>query len=153
VNAAASPQTPAPDYNRPEFPANPAVAAPPILETNGGEGMVPAEQGPGIGPTAAFHRVAAGMGSTSVRSRQPSVRSPDLSDRLTRIARAKGMLSGEGIDVYLSNSGAILRGTVRAPGNSVLLANLLALEPEVQQIDNQLVVEGTGTPSSARTGR
>ena len=61
---------------------------------------------------------------------------------MTQIARSKGMLPGQGIDVYLSNNIALLHGTVRTPGDSVLLANVLALEPEVLQIDNRLVAFG-----------
>jgi len=72
---------------------------------------------------------------------------------LTRIARTKGMLSGQGIDVYLSNNVARLEGTVRTPGDCVLLASVLALEPGVRQIDNRLVAEGSGTLSSNRKSR
>ena len=39
-------------------------------------------------------------------------------------------------------------GAVHTPQDRVLLANVLALEPEVSLIDNRLVVEGSGTPAS-----
>ena len=80
---------------------------------------------------------------------QPYPRSPELSDRLTRIALAKGMLSDHGIDVYLSNHVALVQGAVRTSGDSVLLANVLALEPEVRRIDNRLIAHGAGLISSS----
>ena len=67
---------------------------------------------------------------------------------MTRIARSKGMLSGQGIDVYLSNDTARVQGTVRTAHDCVLLPSVLALEPDVRQIDNRLVVEGSGTASA-----
>ena len=151
---AASPQSPGPEYNNlSELPTFPELTPAPLFETNGGEGTGPAEQGLGMAlgfglPSAwnvTLPRVGTGAASAPP---QPYVRSPELSDRLTRIAVAKGMLAGQGIDVLLSNSIARLQGTVHTPDNCVLLANVLALEPEVSQIDNRLVVEGAGTPPS-----
>jgi hypothetical protein len=111
----------------------------------------------GIGPPAAWN-VAAGRVGT--RAASPSAarpplytRSPELSGRLTRIARTKGMLSGPGIDVYLGNNTALLQGTVRTSGDCAVLASILALEPEVGQIDNRLIAEGSGTLSSNRKSR
>jgi hypothetical protein len=83
------------------------------------------------------------VASTSA-SGQGYVRSPGLSDRLTRIARSNGMLAGPGIDVLLGNGTAVLRGCVHTGENRIVLANLIGLEPGVQQVDNGLVVEGLG---------
>jgi hypothetical protein len=79
---------------------------------------------------------------------QQFAHSRELSDRLTQIARTKGMLSGKGIKVYLSNNIALLQGAVRTPGDRVLLAYVLNLEPEVRWIDNQLVVKGSSELSA-----
>jgi hypothetical protein len=70
--------------------------------------------------------------------------SPELSARMTSIARARGMLAGQGINVYLSNNAALLQGTVRTPNDRDALANVLGLEPEVQRIDNRLQVNAAG---------
>ena len=61
---------------------------------------------------------------------------------MTQIARSKGLLSGPGIDVYLGNNVALMQGAVCTPSDCVLLASVLALEPEVRQIDNRLVAIG-----------
>jgi hypothetical protein len=153
---APSPQSPAPEYNFPEFPTIPEFAPPPLFEMTGWEGPNPADQGIGMGlgiePPAAWNinvpRAGTRAASASAVRPQLSTRSPELSDRLTRIARTKGILVGQGIDVYLSNSIAILQGTVRTSGDCALLASVLALEPEVRQIDNRLVAEGAGAISS-----
>ncbi len=161
LNVTLPPQSPAPKYNLFELPTITEFGPPSFPETSGWEGTSPAEQALGmtlgIGSSAASYvpvpRVGARAASASAARPQPYTRSPDLSGRLTRIARTKGMLSGHGIDVYLSNNMALLQGTVRTPGDRVLLANVLALEPEVRQIDNRLVVEGYGTLSSNRESR
>ena len=54
------------------------------------------------------------------------------------------MLAGAALNVYLGNHVALLQGEVRSPGDRTLLANVIGLEPEVQQIDNQLVAAGSG---------
>ena len=131
-NAVVAP-SPAPGINAP---ANPNPGPAPASETNAGEGAAPA-----VGPAALMMPDVQG-GPPRAFGSQPYVRSPELSALLTRIARSKGMLSGEGIDVYMSNRAARLEGVVRTPANRVLLANVLALEPEVRQIDNRLVPEG-----------
>lgn len=91
-----------------------------------------------------------GMGGTSPAApgMQPYAHSLRLSDLLTRIARSKGIMDSKAIDVYLSNNVALVQGAVHTPQDRVLLANVLALEPEVSLIDNRLVVEGSGTPAS-----
>ena len=71
---------------------------------------------------------------------QPYSFSPDLSDRITSIARARGMLASQGISVYLSNDIALLQGTVRTPSDRDTLASVLSLEPDVYRIDNRLEV-------------
>ena len=146
---------PSQSRNRPEL-RQPRV---PRLGCGGGAGL--AEQAPAapsgieLPAVSTFNAPRGGMGeaSRSPRSGQPYVRSTELSDRLTQIASSKGMLSGEGIDVFVSNDITILRGAVHTAGNRALLANLLALEPEVQQIDNQLVVDGAGPLSANPTNR
>ena len=156
-----SPQTPAPEYNVPELPTIPESAPSLFPETNGWEGTSPVEQALGmtfgVGPPAAWNvtvpRAGTRTATVSTARPQPYARSPELSDLLTRIARTKGMLSGHGIDVYMSNDIALLQGTVRTPGDRVLLANILGLEPTVQQIDNRLVVERSDAISSTRESR
>jgi len=126
------------------------------------EGVGPMEQGlgpavQGIEAASAVVPAVSAVTVPSVRLRaafpspagsQPYTRSPELSERLTRIARDKGMLSGQGIDVYLvGNRVARLQGTVRTSGDRALLANVVGLEPEVYQVDNRLVVEGAATVS------
>jgi hypothetical protein len=76
--------------------------------------------------------------------RQSFSRSPELSDRLTMLARTRGMLVGKGINVYLSNNIALIQGTVRTPTDSAALASVLGLEPEVEHIDNRLSVGAMG---------
>ena len=98
---------------------------------------------------ASWHTCGTGFGRTTATLRPLA----DLSDRLTRIARTRGMLFGQGIDVYLSNNKALVQGIVHSPGDSALLANVLALEPEVRQIDNRLVPEGSGGLSSNSESR
>jgi len=123
------------------------VPLPPGMTAAEVAGLLPQLLGtpPAVPAVANSIGARSGTGAPSVsRGAEIPVRSPELSERLTRIARSKGMLAGQGIDVYFSNNVAVVRGTVRTHGNGVLLANLLALEPEVQQIDNQLDVVGAG---------
>jgi len=68
---------------------------------------------------------------------------------LTRIARTKGMLAGQAIDVYLSGNVALIEGVVRTRANRVLLGNVVSLEPDVSRIDNRLAVAGSGDYSSS----
>ena len=96
-------------------------------------GMNPAE--PALGLTRGIEQPVAA-------SPQPYSRSSELSDLLTHIARSKGLLSGPAIDVYVSNKVTLIQGAVGTPGDCVLLARVLALQPEVQQIDNRLVAVG-----------
>jgi hypothetical protein len=71
---------------------------------------------------------------------------------LTQIARTKGLLFGPAIDVYLSKNIAIMQGAVGTPADCVLMAKVLALEPEVQQIDNHLVAIGPTRPMAENPG-
>jgi hypothetical protein len=71
---------------------------------------------------------------------QPFALSHDLSERLTSIARNRGMLVSNGINVYLSNDAALIQGVVRTPSDRAALASVLGLEPEVARIDNRLQV-------------
>jgi len=75
---------------------------------------------------------------------------PEISARLTRIARARGMRTPTGITVSVGDGTAVLRGVVGAPYDRTVLANLARLEPGIWRIDNQLAVQsqpvGTGRP-------
>ena len=161
LQPAVSTQPAAPVNNLPAAQTIPESAVPAPLETNGSDGASPTEQAvgmtPGAAPSAAWNFTAAGAGShttsPSAVRRQTYTRSPQLSDRLTQIARAKGMLTGPSIDVYLGNHVALLQGAVRTTDDGTLLTNVLALEPDVQQIDNRLVTPGTGPQPSSRQGQ
>jgi hypothetical protein len=143
LNAAFSPQSPVAERNAPELPSITNSAPLSVSETSGPEGTV---------------RIAPALGLTSrsapsaASPRQPYSRSPELSDRLTQIARTKGLLFGRAIDVYLSKNVAIMQGAVGTPADRVLMAKVLALEPEVQQIDNHLVAIGPTRPMAENPG-
>jgi hypothetical protein len=159
-NAAASSQSRMPDYNLAELQSAADFAALLNPDMNGLEGTGLAEQplgtAPGIGPSAASNSTAQRRGaaatSTAVPRPQTYIRSPELSDRLTQIARNKGLLRGPAIDVYLSNNVALLQGAVGKPGDCALLASLLAIEPEVQQVDNRLVAIGATQTTAENLG-
>ena len=131
-----------------------------LPETNGEtEGAAPTAA-PADPPTMApvigraIIAVAAPQAGGTFANAGPFARSAELSDRLTRIARAKGMLAGSGLNVYLGNHVALLQGEVRSPGDRTLLANVIGLEPEVRLIDNQLVpAAGSGGVSSNPSDR
>ncbi len=116
------------------------------------------EQGAGMTSAAAagaaWSYTLAGSTNRAATTRpEPYVRSPELSDRLTRIARVRGMLAGSGIDVYLSGNDALVQGVVRTAANRAVLGNVLGLEPDVSRIDNRLAVQGYGNrPSNVSTG-
>ena len=139
-NAAVPPQSSAPAYNGPGPPASAGLAVPSFPGTNGWEAVGAALPSPGPA-----HYVATGAGPASPRAGQPFVRSAEISAELTRIARANGMLAGPGIDVYLRNHVAVMEGAVRTQADRVLLANVLALEPQVRQTDSRLIIAGSGT--------
>jgi hypothetical protein len=142
--------------NGPALNATPGPQIGPQAAGGTPENMGAAEEGlemlPGIVPPAASPAAARqyGTGAASPGSHgvQSYTRSERLSDFLTRIARSKGILAGQAIDVYLSNNVALVQGAVHRPGDRVLLANVLNLEPEVSRIDNRLVVEGASTAAS-----
>ncbi len=146
------------------YPANPGLAP-----VNAIPGAVPAGTTPGsaqqnttgIGPGAEQQNAnpgtapAATANVTPQRGRfhtasvlsanpQPYSLSPELSDRLTSIARTRGMLVGKGINVYLGDNVALLQGTARTPNDRNTLANVLSLEPGVGHIDNRLLVRANG---------
>ena len=77
-------------------------------------------------------------------------RSTAVSDRLTRIARDRGMLASPAIDVYLSGHVAILEGTVRTTHDRDLLANVAGLEPGIHQVYNGLATQSLGDASCVR---
>jgi hypothetical protein len=92
-----------------------------------------------VGPTWNYAAGSLAKGAVSFRA-QSSVRSPELSARLTRIARARGMLAGPGINVYLNGDVAVVQGTVRSTADRTLLCNVLGLEPNISRVDDRLVV-------------
>jgi hypothetical protein len=131
----------------------------------GPEGMMPLEQGPGIPsgvetPGAAtpaamstpYPRGWAFAASSLTGRSSSNARSTELSDRLTQIARDKGMLAGRRINVSLVGDTAVVEGTVRTPGDRAMLANVLSLEPRVQRIDNRLYAEEPKTAKSGSLG-
>ncbi len=106
LQAPLEPQSPQPgNGNRPELPTAPQVTPPAVPEAGAPEGTGQAQQTPGVTYGLASPHASAAGG-------QAYTRSPEFSDRLTRIARSRGVLIGQGIDVYLSNNVAPLRGTV-----------------------------------------
>ncbi len=99
-------------------------------------------------PAVSLVTVPRGSERTALRipDRSSLRRSPEASDRLTRIARDRGMLVGSGIDVYLSGQVAILQGNVRTAHDRELLANIAGLEPGIQQVYNGLATDDSGVP-------
>ena len=114
LNAAVSPQSPAAERDAPELPSITNSAPLSVPETNGPEGTV--RTAPALGLTP-------GTAAPAASPQQPYSRSPELSDRLTQIARTKGLLFGPAIDVYVSNNVALIQGAVGTPSDSTLLAN------------------------------
>ncbi len=149
VNPGATPENTPPGYT----PAG-ATSGGAQQGTNFGaatEGMNPgaAQQSatPGATPAAvnaAPQRAKFYTASVLSTRRQPFTRSPELSNRLTSIARNRDMLVGKDINVYLSNDVALVQGTVRTPADSAMLASVLGLEPDVEHIDNRLSVAAMG---------
>jgi hypothetical protein len=77
----------------------------------------------------------AGGGAGRLAAGAPLVRSPRLSELLTRIAQQRDMpVAGRGIDVYMSNNVAVVEGEVRTAVDRALLANVLSLEPGVGRV-------------------
>ena len=151
VQAAVSTQAPAPANTLPAAQTLVESVPPSFLETNGWDGTSPADQGlglpSGIAPSAAWNVTVGGVGppaAASAASPQLYIRSPQLSNRLTEIARSKHMVFGQGVDVYLGNNVAVLQGAVHTTADSALLASVLALEPDVRHIDNRLFIGGAG---------
>jgi hypothetical protein len=144
ANTAIAPPTAAPNNN--SNLANNAAA----LLTN--SEFAPESMIPQANPTPAIAYVAGGQESGinevigSAGRGQPFVHSVELSDQMTRIARSKNLLVGQRIDVSLSNHVARIQGVVHTPADGELLINVLALEPDVQHIDNRLLVERTSMP-------
>jgi hypothetical protein len=124
------------------------TAQPPVPGTNA-PGASPA-QGPGMtpnAPTMPGWSFATGQNDNrAAASVDTFTRSPELSDRLTRIARSRGMLVGPVIDVLVSGNVAMVQGKVRTQANRLLLGNIVGLEPDVSRIDNRLTVSGFAKP-------
>ncbi len=140
LNAGVSPQSPAAERDAPELSSIMNLAPLLVPKTNGPEGTV--RTAPTLGLRAPG---TPGRGSAPpvAGPQQPYYRSPELSDRLTQIARTKGLLFGPAIDVYVSNNVALIQGAVGTPSDSTQLATALAHEPGVLRIDNRLVALGS----------
>jgi hypothetical protein len=130
-NAAPLQQSSAPGQNLQVMPGSQYSAQATYGSINGSEDAVRVQ--PVFAPTP-----AGGPRSAII---QPYIRSPILSERLTRIARSKGALSASNIDVYMRNSSALVQGTVPTEADGALLSSVLALEPGLQHIDNRLIIE------------
>jgi hypothetical protein len=65
---------------------------------------------------------------------------PTVSAHLTQIARDHGIAVPSGIQVYMSNGTAILRGSVISPHEQQLVANLAGLEPGIWRVASELTV-------------
>jgi hypothetical protein len=143
-----------PRYATAELQGEPTVAPAVPEETNGLPAAAPAAPNlrmpvgaePAVQPAVAIptgqrFRMQVGFTPHTRPQLNTFIRSEELSNHLTSIARNKGMLTGSDIDVYLSDEVAIVQGKVRSPGDRTLLANVLSLNPGVQQIDNRLVVQ------------
>jgi hypothetical protein len=133
--------------NAPESPAAPENRGQPLPTdtSNGMEGSTPSNPTPasvGEGSATVPRQWAfATAPATGSNNRRSTVRSTVLSDRLTSIARDKGMLVGRRIDVLVQGDTAILQGRVHGQGDRATLANVLSLEPRVNSIDNRLQTE------------
>jgi len=73
---------------------------------------------------------------------------PELSEKITRLARAGGVQSSTGIEVTMVGTTAVVRGTVGSEHHRTLVANLLRLEPGVWQVENKLRVAASAQPRS-----
>jgi hypothetical protein len=140
LNAAVSPQSPAAERDAPELPSITNLAPLLVPETNGPEGTV--RTAPALGLRAPG-TLDGGSAPPAASPQQSYSRSAELSDRLTQIARTKGLLFGPAIDVYVSNNVALIQGAVGTPSDSTQLATALAHEPGVLRIDNRLVALGS----------
>ena len=134
LNAAVLLQSPAAERDAPELPSSTNLGPLSVPETNGSEGTV---------RTASAHGLTPGSAPPAASPQQPYSRSAELSDRLTQIARTKGLLFGPAIDVYVSNNVALIQGAVGTPSDSTQLATALAHEPGVLRIDSRLVALGS----------
>jgi hypothetical protein len=150
-------QTFAPVYNMTEVQAAPEAASQTSPDAKGTEGAEQTAEGQTAAPAAApafpyatQSRANTPAANASFARPQSFARSPELSERLTRIARQRGMLAGQGIDVYLGDRVAVLKGVVRTSGDRSLLANVVGLEPEVQYVDNRLSTDGGNSLSANR---
>jgi hypothetical protein len=77
-------------------------------------------------------------------------RSVELSNRMTQLARSRGMLAGPGIEVLMRGDVTVLQGKVHTSAEAATLANVLSLEPQVRRIDNRLATEDN-TANSANS--
>jgi hypothetical protein len=129
------------------------------------QGMAPAAQG--MAPVQQGAAMPAGMGTSAIpvptipfprgwnfatpASAAPLssfTRSAALSERMTQIARDRGMLAGRGIEVSMHGDIAVMLGKVHTSAESATLANVLSLEPQVRRIDNRLATEENTANSS-----
>jgi hypothetical protein len=91
-----------------------------------------------------------GISGGAARDVGPWVRSPELSARITRLARSGGIRAPSGITVSLGNGTAVLQGTVGSAGDRAMLSTLVGMEPGIWHVDNRLSV-GSQQEVAART--
>ena len=84
--------------------------------------------------------VAGAPGGDSAGAKGPFVPSPDVSARITRLARAAGMGSPSGMQVSVQGGIATVRGAVATPYQRSLVGNLVGLEPGIWYVDNRVIV-------------
>jgi hypothetical protein len=73
---------------------------------------------------------------------------PDLSQRLTQTARDHGMQLYAPIRVSLASGTAIVRGMVGTAHDRLLIANMVLLEPGIDQVNNRMIVAPAGVPAA-----
>jgi hypothetical protein len=78
--------------------------------------------------------------------------SPSLSTRIAQLAQAGGVPTSSDLQVCIQGSTAVVRGAVATPYQRSVVGNLLALEPGVWHVDNQVIVTSPGS-AVARTTR
>jgi len=97
--------------------------------------------------------VAGAPESDSTGAKGPFLPSPDVSARITRLARVGGVRTSSGMQVCLHGSTATVRGTVATSYQRSLVGNLVGLEPGVYHVNNLVVVEAALGLAAAETSR
>lgn len=119
-----------------------AIAVPPT------SGAAPAVVRPMLIGWAMAGEQASGSASAAAVVPPKPQPAPELSAKITRLARAGGVHSPTGIEVTMVGITAVVRGTVGSEHHRALVANLLRLEPGVWQVENKLTVAASVQPRS-----